>query len=106
MTDALLDLLADRRQGKFGIAGEVYDGTVGFFDELREPKFWPESTGDKKRINGPSVLAKVDEICNVVMVRGWFGVFALTWEEGLDFAVASISLRKKEKMTKANGGTI
>lgn len=106
MTDSLMDLLADRRHGKFGIAGEVFDGHVGYYEEVREPRFLPESGTDKRRVNHPMVLAKLDELCGVVMVHGWTGAFGLTWEEGSDIAVASISIRKKEKAMRANVSTV
>lgn len=100
------DLLADRRHGKFGVVGEVFDGIIGFYEEIREPKFLPKTEADKKRVNEAAILGKIDEICNVVMVYGWSGSFGLTWEESTDFAVASISIRKKEKALKPNAATV
>lgn len=106
MADSIRDLLADRRHGKFGIAGDIHEGTIISLDEVREPKFWPETETEKKRVNQAAVFGKVDEICNVVLVRGWFGSFALTWEERSDFAEATVSFRKTEKVTRANSSTI
>ena len=91
------DVLEDLRPGRFGVAGEVHEGTVMSVEEIRDTVFLPVYSMDKQRISSAMVLSKLDEVARVVMVTGWHGSYSLTWEEGDSTPSARLTFNRREK---------